>query len=97
MSWELEHLQRRGWNRRAGSPVALIGFVVGLLAMSTSVLLYYWLFAPVATLAVTAVFALASVVARRHSERLAHVADGALAATVFAIVFAVVGAIAVAN
>jgi hypothetical protein len=97
MSWELEHLQRRGWNHRAGSPIALIGFVLGLLAMSTGVFVYYWLFAPVVTLAVTAVFAIASIVARKHSERLAHVADGALAATVFAVIFAVVGAIALAN
>jgi hypothetical protein len=97
MSWELEHLQRRGWNHRAGSPVALIGFILGLLAMSTSGFLYFWLFAPVATLAVAAVFAIASIVARRHSERLAHVADGAMAATVFAVAWAIVGTIALAN
>lgn len=100
MSWELEHLERRGWNRRAGSPVALIGFAFGLTAMSTSVFLYYWLMAPVATLAVTAVFAIASALARKqrkHAEYLAHLADGALAATAFAVVFAIVGAIALAN
>jgi integral membrane sensor domain MASE1 len=100
MSWELEHLERRGWNRRAGSPVALVGFILGLMAMSTSVFLYYWLLAPVATLAVTAVFAIASVFARKHrkhSERFAHLVDGALAATAFAVIFAIVGAIALAN
>ncbi|MDT5282304.1 MAG: hypothetical protein QOJ20_3499 [Mycobacterium sp.] len=97
MSWELEHTKRRGFNRRAGSPVAVIGFVLGLLAMSNGVFLYYWLFAPVAPLAVTVVFAITSVFAGKYSERVAQVADGALAATVFAVVFALVGVVALAN
>lgn len=97
MSWELEHLQQRRWNRSAGSPIAVIGFVLGLLAMSTSAFLYYWLLAPVATLAVTAVFAIASLFAGKYSERVAHVADGALAATVFAVVFAMAGVVALAT
>jgi hypothetical protein len=86
MSWELEHLKRRGWNHPSGSAVALIGFVLGLLVMSTTVVLYFWLLAWIAPL-----------VAGKYSQRLTTLADGALAATVFGIVFAIVGAIALAS
>lgn len=97
VSWEEELTKRQGFNRRAGSPVALIGFTLGLLAMSTGAFLYYWLFAAIAPIALTAVFAIASLFAGKHSGRIAHLADGALAATVFALVFAVVGVIGLAN
>jgi hypothetical protein len=97
MSWELEHLERRGWNHRAGSPVALIGFVLGLLATSTTVGLYLWLLAWIGPLILVMLFGIAALVAGKHSERLASLADGALAATLFAVVFAVVGTIAIAN
>ncbi len=97
MSWELEHLKRRGWNHRAGSPVALIGFVLGLLAMSTSFFVYFWLLAWIAPLILVAVFVIGSVVVRKYSERLAHLADGALAAAAFGVTFAVVGAIGLAT
>jgi CHASE2 domain-containing sensor protein len=97
MSWELDHLKRRGFSRRAGSPIVIIGFVLGLLAMSTGVFIYYWLLAPVAPLAVTVVFAIASLFAGKYSKQVAHVADGALAAAVFAAVFALVGVVALAN
>ncbi len=97
MSWELEHLKRRGWNHRAGSPVAVIGFVLGLMAMSTSVFIYFWLLAWIAPLLLVAFFVIASVFARKYSERLAHLADGALAAAAFGVIFAVVGAIGLAT
>jgi hypothetical protein len=97
MSWELEHLKRRGWNHRAGSPVALVGFVLGLLAMSTTVGIYFWLLAWFAPLILVALFVIASLLVRKYSERLTYLADGALAATVFGLVFAVAGIIAVAN
>lgn len=97
MSWELEHLKQRRWNHRAGSPVALIGFAVGLMAMSTSVFIYFWLLAWIAPLILVALFVIASLFAGKHSQRLVYLADGALAATVFGLVFAVAGAIALAN
>jgi hypothetical protein len=97
MSWEEELTKRPGLNRRNGSPLALIGFTIGLLAMSTSVFLYYWLLAWIAPLALVVLFALASLVAGRHSERVAYLADGALASAAFGVIFAVVGAIVVAN
>jgi hypothetical protein len=97
MSWELEHLKRRGWNHRAGSPVAIFGFVLGLLAMSTTVGLYFWLLAWIAPLVLVVLFVIASLFASKYSERLRYLADGSLAATLFGVVFAVVGAIALAN
>jgi CHASE2 domain-containing sensor protein len=97
MSWELEHLTRRGWNHRAGSPIALIGFVLGLMAMSTSVFIYFWLLAWIAPLILVVLFVVASLLARKYTERLTYLADGALAAVAFGVVFAVVGAIALAN
>ena len=97
MSWEEELTKRPGFNRRNGSPIALIGFVLGLLAMSTGVFVYYWLLAPLAPFALTAVFAIASLFAGRYSARAAHLADGALAATVFALTFALVGSVALAT
>ena len=66
VSWEEELTKRQGFNRRAGSPVALIGFTLGLLAMSTGAFLYYWLFAAIAPIALTAVFAIASLFAGKH-------------------------------
>lgn len=97
VSWEEELTKRQGFNRRAGSPVALIGFTLGLLAMSTGAFLYFWLLAAIAPFTLTAVFAIASLFAGKYSERIAQLADGALAATVFGLVFGVVGAIAIAN
>jgi hypothetical protein len=97
MSWELEHLKRRGWNHRAGSPFALFGFVLGLLAMSTTVGVYLWLLAWIAPLVLAVLFVITSLFARKYSERLTFLADGALSATLFGVVFAVVGAIALAN
>jgi hypothetical protein len=97
VSWELKHLERRGWNHRRGSPIALMGFALGLLAMSTSVFLYFWLLAWIAPLTLVVLFVIASLFKGKYSERLAQLADGALAATAFAVVFAVVGAIALAN
>jgi energy-coupling factor transporter transmembrane protein EcfT len=97
MSWELKHLERRGWNHRAGSPVALIGFVLCLMAMSTTVGLYLWLLAWIAPLILVAVFVIASLFVGKYSQRLQYLADGALAAVAFGIVFAIVGAIGLAN
>lgn len=97
MSWELEHLKRRGWNHRAGSPVALCGFILGLTAMSTSVFIYFWLLAWIAPLILVVLFVIGSLFARKYAEQLTYLADGALAATLFGIVFAVVGAIGLAN
>jgi hypothetical protein len=97
MSWELEHLKRRGWNHRAGSPVALIGFALGLVAISTGPFLYFWLLAWIAPLILMALFVIVSLFAKKCSERLTQLADGALAAAAFGVIFAIAGAIALAN
>ena len=97
MNWELEHLERRGLSRRTGSPFAIIGFVLGLMAMSTGAVIYYWLLAPIAPLALAVLLAIGSLFAGKFSARVIQAADGALAATVFAVVFALVGLVALAN
>lgn len=97
MSWELESAKRPGFNRRAGSPFALIGFALGLLSISNGFFLFYWIFAPAAPLLLAGILAIGSLFAGKHAERVAHMADGAVAAAVFATTFAVAGFIVLAN
>jgi hypothetical protein len=70
---------------------------LGLLTISNGFALFYWIFAPVAPLLLAGILAIASLFAGKYSERVAHVADGALAAAVFATTFAVAGFIVLAN
>lgn len=64
----------------AGTPVwVLVGYLLGLLAMSPTPLLYYWLFAPAGALVVAA----AALLASGANPRLRAVARGALLAAVF--------------
>ena len=81
----------------APDPLSLIGFVLGLLAMSTTVGLYFWLLAWIAPLILVAIFVIASVFVGKYSQRLQYLADGALAAAALGVIFAIVGAIAVVN
>lgn len=65
----------------------LLGLAIGLLAMTPGITLYYWLFAPAVPL-VLAVFALVLSAKFRHWKSFA---EGLFAASVFGLVFVVVG------
>lgn len=97
MSWELESAKRPGFGRRAGSPWALLGSALGLVLLSNGFALYYWIFAWIAPLLLTALLVLVSLVVGRHSSKLVHAADGAVAAAVFAATFAVAGVVVLSN
>lgn len=97
MSWELESAKRPGFGRRAGSPWQLLGFVFGLLSLSNGFTLYYWIFAWIAPLLLATALVLMSLIAGRHSAKLVHAADGAVAAAVFAAAFGVVGLVVLSN
>jgi hypothetical protein len=64
----------------AGSPWSLVGFGLGLLALSPGSVLYYWFFAPVIPLVLAGIIRLFG-----RSPRMRAVADGALAAAVFGV------------
>ena len=64
----------------------LLGVVLGLLALSPGVVLYYWFFAPVVPLALAAVLRIVST-AKTHVYP---VAEGALAAALFGVACVVV-------
>lgn len=59
--------------------VMLVGFVLGVAAMATSALLFFWPLAPIAALLPTAVFAVGAI----WSRAWANLALGALAAAMF--------------
>jgi hypothetical protein len=90
MSSEVDRaMSRRG--REPGNPWMLLGFGLGLLAMSPGAVLYYWIFAPVAALILAG--ALTLVAAFRN--RVWPVAEGAFAAALFGIVAVIVFAVGV--
>lgn len=80
-----------------GSPLMLVGFAVGVLSACSYIFLYYWLFAPLGPLLVGAVFAVVSPVSRTHRRRVLHLGEGALAASLFAVVFVIAAAIVLSN
>ena len=77
---------RRRTARDAGTPPAnawvLLGFALGLLAMSPGAVLYYWFFTPVAALLRAGALTLVSAV----RGRVWPVAEGAFAAALFGVV-----------
>jgi hypothetical protein len=91
MSSEVQRALNSRRNREPGSPWMLVGFALGLLAMSPGAVLYYWFFAPVAALVLAG--ALTLVAAFRN--RVWPVAEGAFAAALFGIVAVVVFAVGV--
>ncbi|MBB2993113.1 uncharacterized protein (DUF58 family) [Mycolicibacterium iranicum] len=95
-SWVPERPARRRFGRRAGSPWTVLGFALGVLTISNAYALYYWLFAPLVPTLVAGALVLASVLTRRHSRRLVDMADGALAAALFAVAFAATAFLALA-
>ena len=89
MSSEVDRaMSRRG--REPGNPWMLLGFGLGLLAMSPGAVLYYWIFAPVAALILAGALTLVSAV----RNRVWPVAEGAFAAALFGFVAVVVFAVA---
>ena len=77
---------RRRAARDAGTPPAnawvLLGFALGLLAMSPGAVLYYWFFTPVAALLLAGALTLVSA----FRDRVWPVAEGAFAAALFGVV-----------
>jgi hypothetical protein len=98
MSWEYES-KLDPHNAQSRRPPAaslqwtLIGYLLGLLAMSPAPVLYYWLFAPGCALLVAGLCALAGTLHRRFRD----MALGALVAAVFGAVTALVFFLGLAN
>jgi hypothetical protein len=90
MSSEVDRAVSRR-TREPGSPWMLLGFGLGLLAMSPGVVLYYWFFAPVVALLLAGALSLVAAV----RPRVWPVAEGAFAAALFGIVAVVVFAVGV--
>ncbi|MCV7424855.1 hypothetical protein H7K45_30375 [Mycobacterium yunnanensis] len=90
MSSEVDRVMTRRI-REPGSPCVLLGFVLGLLAMSPWAVLYYWFFAPVAALILAGVLSVVAAV----RGRVWPVAEGAFAAALFGFVAVVVFAVGV--
>lgn len=86
----------RRLNQPAGSPLMLAGFSAGILSSCTYWFLYYWLFAPVAPIAIAAVLGLAAQ-SRRYRRPLKDLAHGALLAWLFSVVFVIAAATIVFN
>lgn len=90
MSWESEHARDPGWpaaSRPApGLAPLLTGFVVGLVAMTATPFVYYWLFAPAYAALVGAAVAVVSI----KFTRLRPVAEGVFAAVLFGVIFVLV-------
>ena len=79
---ELVSPERSGY---AGSPWSLIGFGLGLLALSPGSVLYYWFFAPIVPLVLAGIIRIFG-----RSPRLRAVAEGALAAAIFGVAAVIV-------
>lgn len=71
----------------------LIGYLLGVAAMSPAPLVYFWLFAPAGALIVAGLFGVAAI----WSRGAAGLAFGALAATLFGVVTVVAFLIGTAN
>lgn len=69
----------------------LLGFALGLLAMSPGAVLYYWFFAPVAALVLAGALTIVAAV----RSRVWPVAEGAFAAALFGMVAVAVFAVGV--
>ncbi|MBJ7336211.1 hypothetical protein [Mycolicibacterium sp.] len=91
MSAEVERASIPRRQRIPGSPWMLLGFALGLLAMSPGAVLYYWFFTPVAALVVAGVLSLVA----SFRDRVWPVAEGAFAAALFGVVAVVVFAVVV--
>jgi len=91
VSWELESVPRRGFNHQGGSPWVLLGFALGVATVSNGLALYYFVLAPLPPLLLAGVFATASALAGSHANKVANMAEGALAAALLAVVVAAVG------
>jgi hypothetical protein len=81
------------WPRRAEPRLLLIGYVLGVAAMSPAPLVYFWLFAPVGALIAAGLFGVAKIWSRGAAD----LALGALAATLFGVVTVVVFLVGTAN
>ncbi|MEV3902147.1 hypothetical protein AB0K11_07445 [Mycobacterium sp. NPDC050551] len=84
MSYESEAAKRPSLDRSPGSPLMLVGFGLGVLAASSNIFLYFWLYAWLAPLMLAGLCSLLSLLPR--CRRLLEVAEGAFAAVVFAAV-----------
>ncbi|BBY66260.1 hypothetical protein MHEL_45030 [Mycolicibacterium helvum] len=88
MSWEPEHCRDPGVPRASSAPLAplLIGFVLGLVAMTATPYVYYWMVMPLLPLVLAGAFALLSVAL----TPLRYVAEGLFAAVLFGGVFVII-------
>ena len=68
----------RGWY--AGSPWSLVGFGLGLLALSPGSVLYYWFFAPLVPLVLAGAIRIFG-----RNPRTRAIAEGAFAAAIFGV------------
>jgi hypothetical protein len=93
MSWESER------SLNPGSPPAprlaplVTGFVLGLLAMTATPFVYYWMFMPAFPLVVAVLFILFGI----KFTRLLHVAEGLFAAALFGVLFVAVAFTGLSN
>ena len=79
------HFLDPGRPRYPGSPWSLVGFALGLLALSPGAVLYYWFFAPIVPLALSAVLRIVG-----RSPRMRAIAEGALSAALFGVAAVIV-------
>ena len=70
-----------GRPRPPGSPLMLLGFALGLLALSPGAVLYYWFFAPIVPVILAGVLRIVAT----WKMRVYPVAEGALAAALFGV------------
>jgi len=69
----------------AGSPWSLVGFGLGLLALSPGSVLYYWFFAPLVPLVLAGLIRIFG-----RNARMRAIAEGALAAAIFGVAAVIV-------
>ncbi|SBS79173.1 membrane hypothetical protein [uncultured Mycobacterium sp.] len=89
MSWESEYARDPGWPPASPPPPLaplLAGFVLGLVVMTATPFVYYWMVMPLLPLVLAGVFALLSIAL----TPLRHVAEGLFAATLFGVVFVLI-------
>jgi hypothetical protein len=89
MSWESEYALDPGVPPASSSPplaLLLVGFFLGLVAMTATPFVYYWIVMPVLPLVLGAVCMSVGLA----FTPLRHVAEGLFAATVFGFVFVIV-------
>ena len=88
MSWESEYARHPGVPPASSPPLAplIAGFVLGLVVMTATPFVYYWMVMPLLPLVLAGVFALLSIAL----APLRYVAEGLFAATLFGAVFVIV-------